>query len=216
VRLLFDVRATIEGFHGVRPLAGLSDAWSWSPVPGLDFATALSADGRHLFQVNARDTYDEGLVVALLRAARENSARLPADEVLLGTVPGFRYPGRGFEVIAAARPGVHRYHEVREPEVQRVTWAVFPGYACEFAAAGRYQDLADARERFIRFLTPADLTRQPAPFLRIWYDNTVTKGGTDGLEGILAAPATLGASPGPSRSLGLAELLSFAEETLYA
>ncbi|WP_329335816.1 hypothetical protein OG866_17725 [Streptomyces sp. NBC_00663] len=240
----------------MRPLAGLSDAWSWSPVPGLDFAAALSEDGRRLFQVNARDTYDERLVVALLRAARENSARLLADGVLLGTVPGFRYPGRGFEVIAAARPGVHRYHEVRQPELQRVTWAVFPGYACEFAAPDRYHSLGDARESFRRFLSPADLSRQqPAPFLRVWYDNTVTKGGTDAPEGILVARTTLyreirllegapgsfvrfenfrgqvwqvawdeqhawtlgsGAVPVPSRCLGLAELLSFAEESLHA
>lgn len=185
-----DPAAVVSGFPGVEEFAGVSDAWHWSPVPGLDFAAALSADGRHLFQVNARDTYDEGLVRAILLAARENSSRLLADGVLLGTQPGFRFPGRDFEVVAAARPGVHRYHEVQQPELQQVTWAVFPGYSCEFAGPDRYS-LEDARESFIRFLTPADLDRRPVPFLRLWFDNTVTKGGTDNPDGILALPKTL-------------------------
>ncbi|MFJ6084197.1 hypothetical protein ACIQI8_22610 [Streptomyces sp. NPDC092369] len=113
-----DPAAVVSGFPGVEEFAGVSDAWHWSPVPGLDFAAALSADGRHLLQVNARDTYDEGLVRATLLAARENSSRLLADGVLLGAQPGFRFPGRDFEVVAPARPGVHRYHEVQQPELQ--------------------------------------------------------------------------------------------------
>ncbi|MGW6641062.1 hypothetical protein [Streptomyces iakyrus] len=169
---------------------GIPDAWHWSPVPGLDFAAALSADGRHLFQVNARDTYDQALVASMLRTARENSARLLDTGALLSAPQGFRHPGRDFEVIAAARPGVHRYHEVQQPELQQVTWAIFPGYTCEFPDPARYS-LEDARESFVRFLSPADLDREPAPFIRLWHDNTVTKGGTDGTDGILAAEKTL-------------------------
>ncbi|WP_327718815.1 hypothetical protein OG381_27900 [Streptomyces sp. NBC_00490] len=185
-----DPAAVVAGFPGVEEFPGISDAWHWSPVQGLDFAAALSADGRHLFQVNARDTYDEDLVRALLVTARENSSRLLADGTLLGVLPGFSHPGRDFDVVAAARPGVHRYHEVQQPELQQVTWAVFPGYACEFASSDRYS-LEDARESFIRFLSPADLGRKSVPFLRLWYDNTVTKGGTNGPDGILALPKTL-------------------------
>ncbi|MFI7012681.1 hypothetical protein [Streptomyces sp. NPDC050164] len=185
-----DPAAVVSAFPGVEEFEGIPDAWHWSPVPGLDFAAALSADGRHLFQVNARDTYDQELVGALLQAARENSSLLLEKGALLSTLQGFRHPGRDFEVLAAARPGVHRYHEVQQPELQQVTWAVFPGYACEFADPSRYS-LEDARESFIRFLSPANLNREPVPFLRLWYDNTVTKGGTDGPDGILAAETTL-------------------------
>jgi hypothetical protein len=174
----------------VEEFDGLPDAWHWSPAPGLDFAAALSADGRHLFQVNARDTYDQNLVAAILHTARESSPQLLERSALLSAPQEFRHPGRDFEVIAAARPGVHRYHEVQQPELQQVTWAVFPGYTCEFADPNRYS-LEDARESFIRFLSPADLSREPVPFLRLWYDNTVTKGGTDGPDGILAAEKTL-------------------------
>lgn len=180
----------VSGFRGAVALSGLPDAWHWSPAPGLDFAAALSSDGRHLFQVNARDSYDEDLVVALLIAARENSAQLLADGVLLSAVPGFRCPGREFEVVGAARPGIHRYHEVQLPELQQVTWAVFPGYTCEFAEPAQYS-VEDARQSFLRFLTPANLNRGPAPFLRVWWKNTVTKAGTEGPDGILAVPATL-------------------------
>ncbi|WP_326754268.1 hypothetical protein OHB56_25325 [Streptomyces sp. NBC_01635] len=180
----------ISGFPGVTVFEGVPDAWHWSPAPGLDFAAALSPDGEHLFQVNARDTYDQELVGALLVAARENSSRLLTDGVPLSTLPGFRHPGRGFEVVAAARPGIHRYHEVQQPELQKATWAVFPGYECEFAEPARYFG-DDARKSFIKFLNPADLDRGPNPFLRMWWNNTVTKAGTEEPGGILAATSTL-------------------------
>ncbi|MZE48402.1 hypothetical protein GTY49_36825 [Streptomyces sp. SID5477] len=180
----------VSGFPGAVALPGVPDAWHWSPAPGLDFAAALSSDGEHLFQVNARDTYDQELVEAVLVAARQNSAELLADGVLMSAVPGFRCPGREFEVVGVARPGIHRYHEVQFPELQQVTWAVFPGYACEFADPVQYS-VEDARQSFLRFLTPANLDRGPSPFLRMWWRNTATKAGTEGPDGILAAPTTL-------------------------
>jgi len=185
-----DIRAVVTAFPGAAPLQGLADAWHWSPAPGLDFTAALSEDGGHLFQVNARDSYDEGLVRALLTAARGNSARILSGDALLSTVPGFRCAGRDFEVLGAARPGVHRFHEVQQPELQKLTWAVFPGYECEFARPDRYS-AEDARESFNRFLTPANLDRGPAPFLGMRYDNTVTRAGTDGSDWILVKPEIL-------------------------
>ena len=180
----------VSKFPGVTTFEEVPDAWHWSPAPGLDFVAALSPDGRHLFQVNARGTYDQGLVGALLTAARENSSSLLADDTLLSVLPGFQYPGRRFEVVGAARPGVHSYHEVQQPELQQVTWAVFPGYECEFADPARYS-VEDTRESFIRFLTPANLDRGPCPFLKMWWRNTVTAAGTEGPDGILAATSTL-------------------------
>lgn len=185
-----DPAAVVSSFAGVEEFEGIPDAWHWSPVPGLDFVAALSTDRRHLFQVNVRDSYDASLIRAILAAARDHEAQILLGDVLLQAIPGLSHSGRRFEMIAAARPGVHRYHEVQQPELQQVTWAIFPGYECEFASPDRYS-LDDARESFIRFLTPADLDREAVPFLRIRYDNTVTKGGTDGPDGILAKPETL-------------------------
>lgn len=185
-----DPAAIVSNFPGVEELSGVPEAWHWSPVPGLDFAAALGQDRRTLFQVNARDSYDEDLVSSLLVSARESGSQIAAAGAPLVAIPGFSHRGRAFDVLGVAGPGVHRYHEVQEPELQKVTWAVFPGYECEFAQPDRYS-LEDARESFIRFLTPANLERSPAPFLRVRFDNTVTNGGTDGPDGVLVAPETL-------------------------
>ncbi|WP_327430810.1 hypothetical protein [Streptomyces sp. NBC_01236] len=185
-----DPAVVVSGFPGIEEFPGIADAWHWSPAPGLDFAAVLSEDRRHLFQVNARDSYDEALVRALLVAACKNGSRLLSGDALLTTIPGFRNPGHDFDVLAAARPEVHRFHEVQEPELQKVTWAVFPGYGCEFARPDRYT-LEDARESFNRFLTPANLDRAPAPFLSVRYYNTVTKGGTGRQGSILVKPEIL-------------------------
>ncbi|MGH4032928.1 hypothetical protein ACQB60_28790 [Actinomycetota bacterium Odt1-20B] len=187
-----DPAVVVSTFPGAEQLSGVPDAWHWSPAPGLDFAAALSADGRHIFQVNARDSYDEALVRSLLMTARENSDRLVANSAPpLQSLPGLPSgAGRAFDVLAAARPGVHRYHEVKEPELQQVTIAVFPGYHCEFASPESYS-MDDARESFVRYLNTAKLDREPTPYLRMRFDNTVTKGGTDNPEGILAKEDTL-------------------------
>ncbi|MFF1676064.1 hypothetical protein ACFVYG_08530 [Streptomyces sp. NPDC058256] len=185
-----DPAAVVSAFPGAEDFPGVPDAWHWSPAPGLDFSAALSADGRHLFQVNTRDSYDEGLVRALLLTARKKSAELLADDAPLRAVPGFHHEGRAFDVLAAARPGVHNFHGVKEPELQQVTWAVFPGYACEFASPDLYS-VEDARESFLRFLTPANLNRNSVPYIKLWFDNTVTKSGTDNPDGIFAKWVTL-------------------------
>ncbi|MFD4477472.1 hypothetical protein ACFWPU_15355 [Streptomyces sp. NPDC058471] len=185
-----DPAAVVSAFPGAERMSEVPDAWHWSVAPGSHAAAVLSADGGHLFQVNSRDSYDEGLVRALLLTAREKSAELLAGDAPLRAVPGFQYEGRTFDVLAAARPGVHRYHEVKEPELQQITWAIFPGYACEFAGPNLYS-MEDARESFIRFLRPADLNRDAVPYIRLWFDNTVTGGGTDNPDGILAKWMTL-------------------------
>ncbi|MFG2347097.1 hypothetical protein [Streptomyces phaeochromogenes] len=42
------LQAVVGGFRGAVPLPGLPDAWYWSPVRGIEFAAALSADGQRL------------------------------------------------------------------------------------------------------------------------------------------------------------------------
>ncbi|WP_326842594.1 hypothetical protein OHB33_18945 [Streptomyces sp. NBC_01558] len=184
--LLAEIRAQPTAI----PLPGLPDAWHWSPAPGLDFAAALSVDGACVFQVNARDSYDEDLVRALLEAARRNGPRLLAGSTPFRVLPEFDHPGYDFDVLVVARPGVHRYHEVRAPALFEATWAVFPGYSTEFADLGRYAD-DDAREAFRRFLKPADLRRRPVPFLMARWDNTLTRAGTTGPDAILVGIETV-------------------------
>ncbi|MFF1698268.1 hypothetical protein ACFVXC_32385 [Streptomyces sp. NPDC058257] len=71
-----DIRAVVTGFKNVTPLPGLPDAWRWSPVRTLNFAGALSADGRRLLQLSGREWFDEELAIATLEFAREREPEI--------------------------------------------------------------------------------------------------------------------------------------------
>ncbi|MFF3405434.1 hypothetical protein ACFYW8_04315 [Streptomyces sp. NPDC002742] len=88
-----DIRAVVSGFPNAEPLPGPADAWHWSPAPGIDFAGALSADGRRLLQLSARNSYDQELAVATLEFAREHEEGIFAGRPHLGTAGGFAAPG---------------------------------------------------------------------------------------------------------------------------
>ncbi|MDQ0932312.1 hypothetical protein QFZ49_002242 [Streptomyces turgidiscabies] len=70
-----DIRAVVTGFRGAEPLPGLPDSWHWSPAHRIDFAGALSADGKRLLQLSGRDSYDQDLAVSTLRFARDHEDR---------------------------------------------------------------------------------------------------------------------------------------------
>ncbi|MCW8384227.1 hypothetical protein [Streptomyces justiciae] len=135
-----DLRAVLADFPGVRPLAGLRDAWYWSRVPLFGLAGALSADGERLLQLSGRGSYDEELAVAVLGFAREREGELFARNAHWGAIDGFQPPaGRrdfDFDSVIGISPDVHRAYPVEHPELTPHVRMVFPAYACEFAAAG--------------------------------------------------------------------------------
>ncbi|WP_217170288.1 hypothetical protein [Streptomyces sp. AC512_CC834] len=165
-----DVRAVVMGLSGAVPLPGLPDAWHWSPATGVDFAGALSADGKRLLQLSGRDTYDEGLAVSILRFAREHEDEMAARNPFLGSIEGFEPPaGRRFDAVVSIAPKVHRFYHAEKPELTEHVWLAYPAYACEFS--GR-ETLDEAVTRY-RMLGLTDLDRTPVPFLKMRFANTV-------------------------------------------
>ncbi|MDQ0599634.1 hypothetical protein QF037_003979 [Streptomyces canus] len=169
-----DVRDVVTGFRGAAPLPGLPDAWSWSPMPRIDFAGALSADGKRLLQLSGRDSYDQDLAVATLSFAREHEEEIFASNPYLGTRGGFAPPtGRHpFDTVVGIAPEVHRFYRVDRPELTEHVRLAFPAYACEFSGT---ETLDEAVTRY-RMLRPNHLAREPLPFLKMRYINTRTRG----------------------------------------
>lgn len=174
-----DLGGTLSAMPRSESFPGLSDAWHWSPNPRFHFAAALTEDGEHVVQVNARDTYDEELVRALLVFTRERGADIVADQRPLFPLFGFRSEGRSFDVAAVAAPPTHDRHARENPELHDVTYAVFPGWHYEFSGT---ETLDEARFRFAhpQGLQSAKLDREPLPYLKMRYENTKTKGGSEG------------------------------------
>lgn len=163
-----DLAAVITAMPNAAPLTGLAQAWHWAKVPGFDFAAALSTDGKHLFQLYALDSYDEDLVTAALAFARQHEAELIAPpERPLALAEGFAAPGRGFDMVAAVGPGVHKYHEKDGP-LHEATRAVFPAYRCEFSGAENEDEVVHRYSRAAG-VTPTRLGREPRPVLKIRY-----------------------------------------------
>lgn len=161
-----DLASTFSAIPEVTPLPDLSNAWHWPLAPGFDFAAALSQDRKHVFQCYALKSYDEGLARAILFFARERGADLIAPpERPLVAVEGFSHPGYKFDAMVAISPTIHTYHE-ENPELLRVTRAVFPAYRCEFAGD---EGEAETRYRYKRAAgVPATkLKRKPHPYVKM-------------------------------------------------
>ncbi|GLZ38739.1 hypothetical protein Acsp05_23630 [Actinokineospora sp. NBRC 105648] len=91
----------------VTGLGDLPDAWHWSAAPGRDSTAALSDDGKHAFEAHARDSFDEGLAIALLSmsASRQLAgARVRAVEPSCGTTQVVAHPPCPVAAIAVAGP----------------------------------------------------------------------------------------------------------------
>ncbi|MEU3740491.1 hypothetical protein AB0E78_25940 [Streptomyces sp. NPDC032198] len=177
-----DLRAVVSGFKNVIPLPGLPDAWYWSPVRTLNFAGALSADGRRLLQLSGREWFDEELAVATLEFARERESEIFASNPHLGTADGFTPPrtaegeARTFDVVVGIAPEVHDFYSVDNPALTPHVRLVFPAYAHEFSGRETL-DEAITRYRMLR-LHEFD-RRDPQPFLKMRYANTRTRSWSD-------------------------------------
>jgi hypothetical protein len=163
-----DLATVVTAMPNATPLPGLPEAWHWAKVPGFDFGTALSGDGKHLLQLIALRSYDEDLVTAVLAFARRHESELigPPDQPL-ALVEGFAYPGRGFDTVVAVGPGVHKFHEKDGP-LHELTRSVFPAYRCEFSGT---ENEEEARYRYSRAsgATPNNLNREPRPVIKLTF-----------------------------------------------
>ncbi|MEU3462241.1 hypothetical protein ABZ721_20185 [Streptomyces sp. NPDC006733] len=168
-----DIREVVTGFRGATPLEGLEDAWTWAPAPRLDFAGALSADGKRLLQLNARDSFDKDLAVATLAFARAHEDEIVARNPYFGALEGFRAPGgRAFDSVLLVAPEVHQFYDYDRPELTPFVRLAFPAYAVEFAGD---ETLDEAITRF-DLMRPNNLGRDPLPFLKMRFANTRTQG----------------------------------------
>lgn len=174
-----DLRAVVNGFKNVTPLPGLPDAWYWSPVRTVNFAGALSADGRRLLQLSGREWFDEELAIATLEFAREREPEIFARNPHLGTADGFTPPRtaegevRPFDVVVGIAPEIHDFYHVENPDLTPHVRLAFPAYAHEFS--GR-ETLGEAITRY-RMLRLSEFDcRDPVPYLKMRYANTRTQG----------------------------------------
>lgn len=93
----------------------------------------------------------------------------------LGSAEGLRVPGHEFDAVAAAVPDVHGHHKAQNPDLTAVTYIVFPAYACEFSG---HETLAEAEARYTKMLRPAEIGREPVPFVKMSFDNPRSGGGS--------------------------------------
>lgn len=178
---MIDIAAVVQRFNGVRPLPGMEDCWTWSAGRMFSYALALTADGAHAIQLNAMGELDTELAVDVLAFARERTVQV-LSAVPFAVLDNYSPPAGSmvfFDTVAATIPAVHRYHEAKEPELNEVTYAVFPAYRCEFSGMETQQE---AEDRFDRMIDVANFDRPPTPWLRMRYDNPRTRGGSVGSE----------------------------------
>ncbi|MCQ4195972.1 hypothetical protein M4J08_006717 [Streptomyces parvulus] len=169
--------SVLPAMPGAAPVPGLASGWRWSPNPMFAFTAALSTDGRHNLQVNARGRYDGALVTALLAHARAHDDGFVGRGRPLMAVGGFHHHGTRFDTVGVAAPEVHGYHATENPELSAVTYAVFPAYASEIS--GRENE-EEAWGRFRKMLQPNRLDRAEVPFVKMRYHNTRTRSMSEG------------------------------------
>ncbi|HEU4380188.1 MAG TPA: hypothetical protein VFR73_16565 [Hyphomicrobiaceae bacterium] len=173
---MVDVAAVVKEFSGVRPVAGLDDCWTWS-AGRFYFTIALTADDGHAMQLNCREVLDLNLVVAVLAFARRRTEAVLAGAPF-AVMEGFTSTSATpFDCVAAAIPAIARYHEFDHPDLNDVTYAVFPAYRCEFS--GR-ETQEEATYTFDRVLDAANPHRPPSPWVRMRFDNPKTGTGSVG------------------------------------
>ncbi|MER7759630.1 hypothetical protein [Streptomyces sp. NPDC097619] len=175
----FDAARAVRSLPGAEPFPGLPGAWWYSPVPVLTFVVAVSPDGTRVHQMNTRGAFDPDLTRAVLVFAREHGAGQGPDPRPVEVVPGFGHPGRSFDAVAAVPAAVHGLHAGRTDGLAEAVTRVFPAHRCEFS--GR-ETVEEATVRVKELIRPEDTGRGPAPYLRMRYDNTRTRGGSTGRE----------------------------------
>ncbi|MFE3829554.1 hypothetical protein [Streptomyces sp. NPDC059092] len=183
-----NIRQAVTGIGNAREFPGLSDAWQWSPNPRFVFSLALSPEGDRAYQMNTLDSFDEGLVKAVLEFSRHRRLRVEPEVRPFSVATGFAHAGYRFDSVAAVSPSVHGYHAGRDESLNDSVIAVFPSYRCEFSGN---ETVEEAAYRFKRMLRPTLTSRAPSPYLRMRYENRKTGGGSVGPTRGFATPDVL-------------------------
>jgi hypothetical protein len=172
-----DVRQMLTSIPSAQPFSRLDDSWTWSPSPKFTFVSALSSDPELAFQINFIDSFDADLACAVIEFAREGALQEAGFRDPLTVTGGFGYDAAGFDAVATASPSVHSYYVGRNEVLNEHVVAVFPAYLCEISGT---ESAEEAMHRFKRMLHPTVMSRGPAPFLRMRYENTRTGAGSIG------------------------------------
>jgi hypothetical protein len=72
---------------------------------------------------------------------------------------------------------VHSYHESEFPALRDASYIVFPAYHQEFSGV---ETSDEAWWRFKGLLRTSDLGRSPSPYLKMRYENTKARSGSEG------------------------------------
>jgi hypothetical protein len=173
---MVDIAAAVNDLPGARPVAGLDGCWTWSGGK-FHFTLALTADGKHAMQLNCRGEMDLELVLSVLSFARDHSETVISAAPMIA-IEGFSSPSATpFDTVASVIPAVHGYLEYDNKKLNEVTFAVFPGYRCEFSGK---ETQKEATYRFDRMLDVVNLNRGPSPWVLMRYDNPKTGAGSVG------------------------------------
>ncbi|MGW5346991.1 hypothetical protein [Streptomyces sp. NPDC004050] len=183
-----NVEQAVAEISGIEEFPGLHNAWRWSPTPRFVFSLALDVDNNRLYQVNTLDSFDEGLVREVLRLSRQSALGQGQQAQQFVISSGFEHEPYGFDTIAAVPPAIHQYYTRRNEALNEATIGVFPAYRCEFSGD---ETRDEAMYRFKRMLHPAMMSRNPAPYLRMRFENTDTGVGSIGPSRGFATPDVL-------------------------
>ncbi|MFF3140038.1 hypothetical protein [Streptomyces mirabilis] len=172
-----NIEQAVTEIGNAEEVPGLATAWRWSPMSRFMFSLAMDTDGQWAYQMNSLDVHDEGLTRAVLEFARQHRLGRGPGARPFTIADGFSYGIYRFDAVVATAPPVHGYHHGRNEALNEVVSAVFPAYRCEFRGD---ESLEEAVLRFKRMLRPTIISRLPAPYLRMRYENTRTNGGSVG------------------------------------
>ncbi|MDB5260190.1 MAG: hypothetical protein JWN37_421 [Candidatus Nomurabacteria bacterium] len=159
--------ADIEAFKDV------PNAFYYKPSSKLFKADALSKGG-FVFQISARDFFDENLVRDCLLFALNHEEEIASlkDYVVIS---GFKSKGYAFDTLVAVSSDISQTYKVEDPELSLITRKIFPAYKCEFSGKETAKEMMYL---YTKALHPSDLKREPNPLIRISYTNIKTQGFT--------------------------------------
>lgn len=165
--------------HPLKPFPDRKRAWMFTAKtaegPALH-VVRTGSDDDHVVLLQCRAGFDPLLAAAIL----DHAGDVPGDffdEDPVRVMPGFSFPGRGFDRLLAVGPLAHHQFEAANPELQECTVAVFPAYACEFNGNEEESLVRTLRKYFVATL---DWARMPQPRLLMMHRNAATQSRSPG------------------------------------